>query len=84
MYLINPERKQDRYFNGFFASTRKILEKYYLCKNDKEINHYFDLLLRKKQDPLKQERIRIKDEIFINIGSSGHKIVEYLEKILNN
>ena len=84
MYLVNPERNQETYMNGFSTIGRKILEKYYLCHNEQEIEHYFNMLMFDKNDPLKDERIKIKDGIYINIGCAGRKITEYLETILKD
>ena len=84
MYLVNPERNQDTYMNGFSIIGRKILEKYYLCHNKQEIEHYFNMLMFDKNDPLIDERIKIKDGIYINIGCAGQKITEYLETILKD
>ena len=84
MYLINPERNQKQYFDGFFTSTRKILEKYYLCHNTDDISRYFDLIINKKEDPLKNDRINVQQEIFINIGKAGKTITTYLENILRD
>lgn len=42
------------------------------------------MLMFDKNDPLKDERIKIKDGIYINIGCAGQKITEYLETILKD
>ena len=84
MYLVNPRRNPKTYLDGFSTTARKALEKYYLCYNKKDIEKYFSLLMFDKQDPMKDERIKLKDEIFINIGSAGQKIVDYLTTLLTN
>lgn len=84
MYLVNPERNKKTYMDGFSIMGRKILDKYYLCHNQEEIDKYFKMIMFDKQDPMKEERIKLKDELFINIGCAGQKIVEYLEDVLTN
>lgn len=84
MFLINYKRKFKTYLNGFSILGRKILDKYYLCRNQEEIDKYFKMIMFDKYDPMKEERIKLKDELFINIGSAGQKIVEYLTDILTN
>ncbi len=42
------------------------------------------MILIDKQDPLRNDRVGIIDEIYINIGCSGKKIVEYLETLLKD
>ena len=82
MYLVNPERNRETYMNGFSILGRKILEKYYLCHSQEDIERFFKMIMFDKQDPLKEERCKLKDELFINIGCAGQKIVEYLTDIL--
>ena len=84
IYLVNPERNQNTYMNGFSNIATEILEKYYLAHNKEEINKYFNMIMFEKQDPMKNERIKLKDEIFINLGCSGQKIVGYLTEILTD
>lgn len=82
MYLVNPRRNSETYLEGFSITARKALEKYYLCHNKSEIKKYFSMIMLEKDDPQKEERIKLKDEIFINIGSASKNIVDYLEKVL--
>lgn len=82
IYLVNPERNLHTYMDGFSNFARKILEKYYLAYNQNDIEKYFQMVMESKQDPLKQERISVKDDIFINIGSASKNVVDYLKKVL--
>ena len=84
IYLVNPERNQETFMDGFSIIGRKILEKYYLAHNQEEINNYFKMIMFDKQDPQKEDRIKIKNSIYVNIGCAGKKIVEYLETTLRN
>ncbi len=84
MYLVKPSREQETYMDGFSLSARKILNTYYLCYNQEEIEKYFNMIMFDKNDPMKEERQKVKDEIFINIGSAGQKIVDYLEELLKD
>ena len=84
MYLINPGPELSKYMDGFSTIGRKILEKYYLCHNLDDINKYFKMIMFDNLDPLKQERVNIKNEIYTNIGCAGKKIVEYLEILLRD
>ena len=84
IYLVKPERNQKTYMDGFSLMGRKILEKYYLAHNQEEIDKYFKMIMFDKQDPMKEERTKLKDELFINIGCAGQKIVDYLTEILTD
>ena len=84
MYLVKPSRNQATYMDGFSLAARKILEKYYLCHNQEEIEKYFKMIMLEKNDPMKDERIKLKDEIFVNLGCAGQKIVNYLTEILTD
>ncbi|MBP3846361.1 hypothetical protein J6I39_01285, partial [bacterium] len=53
-------------------------------KPNLRINKYFNMILIDKQDPLRNDKVGIIDEIYINIGCSGKKIVEYLETLLKD
>lgn len=82
MYLVKPSRDQKRFMDGFSIGARNILEKYYLCHNEIEIEKYFKMIMVDKNDPMRDERIKLKNEMFINIGCAGQKVVDYLEDIL--
>lgn len=82
MYLVNPERDLTKYMDGFSLLCRKILDKYYLCYSQEDINNYFNQIMKQHIDTKSEERIKLVDEIFINIGTAGHTIVNKLEKIL--
>ena len=82
MYLVNPERNQKTYMQGFSTIGKKILKHYYLCHNQNEIEENFKMIMKEKLDPLKEERVKLKNEIFTNIGSSGKVIVDYLLECL--
>ena len=40
------------------------------------------MIMVDKNDPMRDERIKLKNEMFINIGCAGQKVVDYLEDIL--
>lgn len=84
MYLVNPERDRDTYLEYFSRLARTILEKYYLCYDEQNIAQYFRQIIFDKYDPLREERIKLIDTLFINIGTAGKKIVEYLTRILSS
>lgn len=83
IYLIK-KKKIKNFMDIYSLMGRKILEKYYLAHNQKDIENYFKMIMHDKQDPMKEDRIRLKDELFINIGSAGQKIVDYLTEILTD
>lgn len=78
MYLVRPK------INVYSTIGRKILNEYYLCHNKVEIDKNFKMLMLDKKDPLRDRRTSMINDIFINIGSSGKKIVEYLEILLRD
>ena len=81
IYLINPERDQNTYFESFSNMGKKILVTYYLAHNEDEIQMYFDNIIKNNVDPKKEERQELCNKVFINIGSSGKYITDYLTKI---
>ena len=83
IYLVNPRRDPQRYVEGFSLMGRKILEQYYLCYTRSDIDRYFKMLMEEKNDVKKKARKELKESIFINIGSAGEKIVEYLDNLLS-
>lgn len=82
MYLVNPERDPQTYMDGFSLLCRKILSKYYLCHDASEIAKFFDLIINKHKDPLKDERTKLANNVFVNVGHAGEYIVKYLENLL--
>ena len=84
MYLVRPECKHETFMSVYSTIGRKILDEYYLCHNKTEIDKYFRMIMLDKQDPMKEERCKLKDELFINIGCAGKKVVEYLENVLTD
>lgn len=84
IYLVNPERDQNTYFESFSNMGKKILVTYYLAHNEDEIQMYFDNIIENNVDPKKEERKKLSEEIFFNVGFAGKYITNYLEKILTN
>ncbi len=84
MYLIKPTKDSMPFMDRYSLLGRKILEKYYLCHKQADIEKYFKMIMFDKLDPKKDERIKLKDELFINIGCAGQKIVDYLTQVLTD
>ncbi len=84
MYLVKPSRNKERFMDGFSMAARKILETYYRCYNENDIENYFKMIMEDKQDPMKEERLKIKDGMFLNIGCAGQKVVDYLTDVLTD
>lgn len=82
IFLVKPSRNQETYMDGFSFLGRKILSKYYLVHNKEELTKYFHMIMIDKQDPLKEERMKLQSELFINLGTSGETIVKYITNLL--
>ncbi|MCH5264462.1 MAG: hypothetical protein J1F02_01080 [Lachnospiraceae bacterium] len=76
LYLINPENKEP--LQIYNELGRKILDSYYCCHNQKEIDEWFQTVLIKGKDEKYSQRMAVMEENFINVGSSGTYIVNYL------
>lgn len=84
IYLVNPERDKDTYMQSFSCIGKNILDTYYLAYNEQEIQTYFENIIQNNADPKKYDRIKILEENFINIGSAGKFITEYLKNLLTD
>lgn len=82
MYLVNPRRDPASYMEGFSILARKILETYYLCHNEAEIESFFTKVMINGDDPLKSARLSIEKEIFPELGNASKKIIEYLRNTI--
>lgn len=83
IYLINPEKKNliENTFNDF---AKPIVNSYYLCYNEEDINKYFNEIIINENDYMKDKRLNLIKDSFINIGSAGKIITEYLSDIFVN
>ena len=81
LYLVNPERDQATYLDGFSPFAQKILHTYYLCHNWEELTTHFNNILVQKIDPYQDARLKVLENNFINFGHAGEFIVNYLENI---
>ena len=83
IYLINPE-KENLIENTFNDFAKPIVNSYYLCYNEKDINKYFNEIIINENDYMKDKRLNLIKDSFINIGSAGKIITEYLSDIFVN
>ena len=81
IYLINPINK-DNFYEGYSSLARNILKSYYHCFSVEDIQDCFNSIMVDKKDPLYKAREKSIKDNFINIGSAGEKIVNYLKKVL--
>lgn len=83
IYLINPEEENliENTFNDF---AKPIVNSYYLCYNEEDINKYFNEIIINENDYMKDKRLNLIKDSFINIGSAGKIITEYLSDIFVN
>lgn len=80
IYILNPEK--DNPLDFYNELGRKIVESYYCCSDWKSIEAYFEKVVLRGEDPNKELRRQIADESFLNIGTSGQFICDYIEHIL--
>ena len=83
IYLINPE-KENLIENTFNDFAKPIVNSYYLCYNEEDINKYFNEIIINENDYMKDKRLNLIKDSFINIGSAGKIITEYLSDIFVN
>lgn len=83
IYLINPE-KENLIENTFNDFAKPIVNSYYLCYNEEDINKYFNEIIINENDYMKDKRLNLIKDCFINIGSAGKIITEYLSDIFVN
>ena len=83
IYLINPE-KENLIENTFNDFAKPIVNSYYLCYNEEDINKYFNEIIINENDYMKDKRLNLIKDCFINIGSAGKIITDYLSDIFVN
>ena len=83
IYLINPNKENliEKAFNDF---SKQIINSYYLCYNEQDINKYFNEVIINGNDYMKDKRLKTIENSFINIGSAGKTITDYLSNIFVN
>lgn len=80
IYLLNPDNKEQ--MQGYTKTAKKILEQYYLCNSLEDIKKYVQWVIVDDNDDKKEDRLKIANEEFVNIGNSGEFICRYLEEQL--
>ena len=81
IYLVNP--KEDNLLEKVFSEdTLKILNSYYLAYNQTEIDNYFNEVIINGNDTKKNDRLKQIKNTFINIGSAGKYIKDYIKNRL--
>ena len=83
IYIINPE-KENLIENTFNDFAKPIVNSYYLCYNEEDINKYFNEIIINENDYMKDKRLNLIKDCFINIGSAGKIITDYLSDIFVN
>ena len=84
IYLVNPERDPNTYLDGFSSLGNKILDTYHLAYSQDQIQDYFEKIIIEGIDTTKQQRLKILEQEYVNIGTASEKIIEYLTDILTN
>lgn len=80
IYLLNPEKEFPLDFYSEFG--RKVVESYYCCSDWESIEEYFKQVVLEGKDPNKEQRQQIVKESYLNIGTAGEFICEYIENQL--
>lgn len=80
IYIFND--KLENQLDTYYEDGKDILSSYYVCNNKSEIEKFFNEVVVKGNDFKKSKREKLIDEKFVNIGSSGEKICEYIENKL--
>ncbi|WP_195282606.1 CDP-glycerol glycerophosphotransferase family protein [Harryflintia acetispora] len=82
IYILNPEKTNPLDF--YSELGRRIIESYYCCSDWDTIERYFKDVVINKNDPNKELRRQIVKEEFINIGTAGQFICDYLTQLLTD
>lgn len=78
---LNKENLIERTFNDF---AKPIINSYYLCYNEEDITKYFNEVIINGNDYMKDKRLKIIKNSFINIGLAGKTITDYLSNIFES
>ena len=78
IFLTNPQGDPD-YFKYYYGFVHSIIEAYYVCGNEMEIEERFIKVLSGEDYKL-QKRREQKKEFIYNNGSAGMFIADYIEK----
>lgn len=82
IYILNPEKKNPLDF--YSESGRKIVESYYCCSDWETIEKRFEQVVLMGEDPNRDLRRQIAGETFLNIGTAGQFICDYIESLLKD
>jgi len=82
IYLLNPEKKNPLDIYSEFG--RKVVESYYCCNNWEEIERYFNSVVLEGKDPNRELRAQIAAESYLNIGTAGQFICDYIAGLLTD
>ena len=80
IYILNPEK--DDPLDFYNELGRKMVESYYCCSDWETIEAYFEQVVIRGEDPNRELRRQIADGAFVNIGTAGQFICDYLENLL--
>lgn len=84
IYMLNPERKNAANLSHHFNELGvKILNTYYLCKSWEDVYKYFIEVVIQNNDSMRQKRKALVDSEFVNLGSAGQFIVDYLTRVFS-
>lgn len=80
IYILNPEKENPLDFYGELG--KKVLSSYYLCSSWCEIVNSLKQILEDRLDPKREEREKILAEEYVNLGTAGQFITDYITQEL--
>jgi len=87
IYLVNNDTThfgvvKDSFMDKYNEFGKKILETYYICYDQKDLDKCFEKHVLQAKDPNLEKRLEILKNDLPNVGNAGKNIVSYLTKIL--
>jgi len=83
IFLMNPDGPTDPY-QYYYDFIRPVIDSYYLCKTEKEIEDTFnDVIIMGNDSKMEERRAQCKNLIH-NLGNAGQFIADYIEHQLIN
>lgn len=83
IFLMNPDGPTDPY-KYYYDFMHPVIDSYYICKTEKEIEDTFNDVVIMGNDPKAEERrVQCKNLIY-NLGNAGQFIADYVERQLVN
>lgn len=82
IYILNPRKKNQ--LDAYTSVGRNILETYYIVEDRHNLESTMNQIILKDEDPKYEERVACLNREFGEVGQSGQRICDYIEKELRS